>query len=267
MSATPVETVARRPGIVASARRSSAVSDRAGRRPGRAVRLRRRDTRRLLQPEQHLLDARAGVAARHGDALGQTLCVLIGGIDFSIAAWIAWARSCSSSSTGREAGRSARPRSSSPRARSSVARRSATSATAGGRPLIVTLAMGAIVTGAFSRGRGASSPAPRRSGSRRSRRRASTTFGITVPPLVFIWGVLRSGWRSSCIGAERSSALRDRDQPARGEIALVARDERLDGRVRAERAGGDGTGVLLAGFAAAATRRSGSPTLATALPR
>ena len=48
---------------------------------------RRRGARRIRVSPEHLLDARARGAARHRDRR-TTLCVLIGGIDFSIAAWI-----------------------------------------------------------------------------------------------------------------------------------------------------------------------------------
>ena len=169
MSATPVETVARRPGIVASARRLQmrypvaqlvflVVLFAYG-----AATLDGFSSRRSIY-SMLVLAALLGMATA-----GQTLCVLIGGIDFSIAAWIAMGAILLVQLNGTRGW-----------SFGTTALLIAALAIAGGAsvgfichrwridPLIVTLAMGAIVNGALLVwAKGFITGAPRRPGSRR----------------------------------------------------------------------------------------------------
>ena len=90
-------------------------------------------------------------------------------------------------------------------------------------PLVVTLGMASLITGALLRvdqGRGDGQRAA--ASCRGSRRSAGTTFGIGIPRVVVIWAVRGGHYRRQPAAHDRRpAAVRDRRQPAAAELALV----------------------------------------------
>jgi ribose transport system permease protein len=260
MSATPVEAVARRPGIVASARRlqmrypvAQLVVLLALFTYGAAT-LDGFSSRRSIY-SMLVLAALLGMATA-----GQTLCVLIGGIDFSIAAWIAMGAILLVQLNGARGW-----------SFGTTALLIAALAIVGGAsvgyichrwridPLIVTLAMGAIVNGAllvWAQGFITGTPP---TWLQTLTSPASKTFGIDFPPLVALWGVLAvalaiflhrtpTGRRLYATGANMRAA----------EMALVRTRLVWMGVFAFSALVAAVTGVLLGGFAGAADASLGT---------
>lgn len=187
-------------------------------------------------------------------AAGQTLCVLIGGIDFSIAAWIGFGAIVLVQLNGTRGWSFG----------TTMAVIAAISILGGGLvgyvchrwridPLIVTLAMGAIVGGAilvWAQGFITGTPPL---WLQRLTSPAGTTFGIAFPPLVALWGALALvialvlsrtsiGRRLYATGANMRAA----------DIALVRTRWIWVGVFATSALVASATGVLLGGFAGAA---------------
>jgi ribose transport system permease protein len=261
MSVAPVEAgVTRRPGVIASARRRQAHYPIAqlvalvvlfgyG-----AATLDGFATRRSIY-SMLVLAALLGIATA-----GQTLCVLIGGIDFSIAAWIGMGAIMLvqlNGSRGWSFG-------------TTFALIAALAIVGGATvgyichrwridPLIITLAMGAIVNGAllvWAKGFITGTPP---TWLQTLTSPASSTFGIDFPPLVVVWGALAvavalflqrtpTGRRLYATGANMRAA----------EMALVRTRLVWMGVFAFSALVAAITGILLGGFAGAADASLGT---------
>lgn len=260
MSATTPETAVRRPGMLATARRLQALYPVAqivalvvlfayG-----AATLDGFASRRSIY-SMLVLAALLGIATA-----GQTLCVLIGGIDFSIAAWIALGAILLVQLTGTRGWSFG----------TTYLLIFALAVAGGGSvglichrwridPLIITLAMSAIVNGAllvWAKGFISGTPP---TWLQTLTSPASKTFGIDFPPLVAVWAVLALGLALFLRRTPQGRRLYATGANMRAaEMSLVRTRLVWMGVFAFSALVAASTGVLLGGFAGAADASLGT---------